>query len=160
MEGDTSVLIVPEFMHLDISENRIKALNKCRQPHVGTIWLPETCKSKNSKWMYSIFNYKNKRPSQLWKHVDQLPGENSLHFSNQGDKQPHTFSWTHCICWFSDNKSCQKCHKQPMIFLPCKYGIKLESAFIYHAITIEKLYKISKSNIVPMQLPNAGQWWS
>jgi hypothetical protein len=43
MEGDTSVLIVPEFMHLDISENRINAE---KPKSVSTIWSPETCKSK------------------------------------------------------------------------------------------------------------------
>jgi hypothetical protein len=32
MEGDTSVLIVPEFMHLDISENKINHY-KCRETH-------------------------------------------------------------------------------------------------------------------------------
>ena len=38
MEGDTSVLIVPVFMHLDISENRIRTLINAGKPmSVNTI---------------------------------------------------------------------------------------------------------------------------
>jgi hypothetical protein len=93
MEGDTSVLIVPEFMHLDISENRIKTLINAGKPKsVSTIWSPETCKSKNSEWVYSVLDYKNKnRPSCESIYIN-YPGKAVNSFQNQGDKQPHTFS--------------------------------------------------------------------